>query len=130
MFKVDFRVGGWSYEPELDYVLLSGLVSGLAKVNRVLIERGGIPPLYGSGVVYVADPRGGQVWRDCVAIMQRGSADCKSLVAWRLAELEIAGVRADVALDWVTNRRGYRTYHVWLRTANGEEDPSRLLGMP
>lgn len=80
------------------------------------------PELYTSGVTFLRDPQ----WIGIPVILARRGADCKSLTAWRLAELWRKGVNAHPRVRRI--RDGL--WHVTLRLPNGsEEDPSRQLGM-
>lgn len=131
MFRAEMCLEAWSFTPEQDHAILSAMVMGFARVNRVILEANhGFPSLYGSGVRYIRDARGREVWRDCVSVYRNRGADCKSLCAWRAAELEIQRVPCQVEIIWgERDDSGLRTYHVRLRTARGIEDPSRILGM-
>jgi hypothetical protein len=59
-----------------------------------------VPPLYASGVVYKEDPPGEENWKDCLAVLKDGFADCDRLVAYRVAELNVAGIPADPVIKW------------------------------
>jgi hypothetical protein len=86
------------------------LLEGLIKVNEWHIRRAlrraqkglgyPIPPLYGSGVRYKEDPPGQENWKDCLAVLADGHGDCDRLVAWRTAELRVAGYQADPVIKW------------------------------
>src|SRR5262249_18336171 len=106
-----------------------------------------IPPLYASGVRYEEDPPGHEDWRDCWAVLQRGKGDCDQLTAWRVAELRVAGIRAEPVLKWqwipkavmiglgypaklLGGSPGVWMVHCLVRFPDGTtEDPSKLLGM-
>lgn len=87
------------------------------------------PALYQSGVRYRRDPD----WLDAFALLEYGEGDCKSLSAYRLAEL-IASGEDPAARLLVTGgplARGGGRYHVRILRSDGLiEDPSRRLGMP
>jgi hypothetical protein len=69
--------------------------------NRALQGKGNpIPPLYKSGVRYKEDPPGEENWKDCLAVMKDGHADCDRLVSWRVAELRAQGIQADPIIKW------------------------------
>lgn len=59
-----------------------------------------VPPVYASGVRYKNDPPGQENWRDCYAVLANGTGDCDNLVAWRVAELRAAGLRAEAKIKW------------------------------
>lgn len=105
-----------------------------------------ISPLYASGVRYAEDPPGREDWRDCLAVIKRGTADCDQLCAWRCAELRAAGVHAEPVIKWqhipreaalrlgyprsVVPEGGISMVHCCVRWPNGKiEDPSKILGM-
>lgn len=84
------------------------------------------PPLYDSGIYYCPDERGREVqWWDIPQILSHGCADCKGLVAYRIAELREAGYPA---VPYVTTDDG-SLFHVRVRSGSVIEDPSKLLGM-
>lgn len=83
------------------------------------------PKLKNAGVIY-----GRTVWWENIpAVLERGYGDCKSLSAWRTAELRHAGLAAKPVFRWVKNPDGYRDFHILVQTEGGFEDPSKELGM-
>ncbi len=112
-----------------------------------------VPPVYASGVRYKADPAGKEDWKDCLQCMIDGWADCDRLVAWRAAELRVAGIPAEPAVKWrhipkaiavtIMNPDGKPAYpasmvpdeglwlvHCSVKHPNGQiEDISKNLGM-
>lgn len=105
------------------------LTESLARWNQTMLPRWNLPPIYQSGVRYVA----AKVQRlpDAYAIKKQGFADCGPLAAWRAAELRAAGEPATLRIYWRPIRGGQRLFHAQVRRADGRiEDPSRLLGMP
>lgn len=105
-----------------------------------------IAPLYTTGVRYAEDAPGREDWRDCLAILERGTADCDQLCAWRCAELRAAGIKAEPVIKWqhiprnialqlgypsrVVPSGGLSMVHVLVRWPDGHiEDPSKILGM-
>lgn len=105
--------------------VLSALLEGLTRANELLIQRYGLPSLYESGVTYRREPRGRERWQLAPDTLRFGVGDCEDLATWRAAELRLDGVHA-----WpYVYRAGPRTLHVVVRTADGIEDPSRVLGM-
>lgn len=96
-----------------------------------------IPLLYRSRVVYRTSPCSVDTciddpWVDVVTALSRGFADCKSLVAWRIAELLVRNGEVAHAV-WTQTRlddAGATLFHVQVRRRSGQiEDPSALLGM-
>ena len=103
-----------------------------------------IPPIYTSGVVHRAREPGAIDWLDAPAVLQQRCADSEDLVAWRVAELRVAGCQAEPVIGRVSRdaliRQGVParllpTGDAWLmhcgvRMPDGRvEDPSRILGM-
>lgn len=89
------------------------------------------PKLYESGVRYRLEPPGVEDFTDLVVLMRRGWGDCAQLVAWRVAELRVAGEKATIRVTWVRNPdNGKRMFHIQVRREDGRiEDPSTRLGM-
>jgi hypothetical protein len=98
------------------------LLTGLVALNVAIMERYDLPPLYESGVRYREDRR---MWRHALAVLEAGRVDCKSLAAYRAAELIRKGADARV----VVNRTGRKTLHARVLVDGRIEDPSRRLGM-
>lgn len=105
-----------------------------------------VPPLMESGVRYKEDPPGEENWKDCYAVLADGHGDCDRLVAWRVAELRVAGINAEPVLKWQKVPRwmmiqsghppdqvpeeGIDMVHCLVRFPDGRvEDTSKLLGM-
>jgi hypothetical protein len=109
--------------------IVASLVDGLAEANLVFLNRKGLNgfELYKSGVKYQVMP---STWRDIPTCLMEGTADCKSLVAWRLAELRLKGEFAAVAHLVVQRRKKHAVFHVQIKRASGAiEDPSERCGM-
>jgi hypothetical protein len=89
------------------------------------------PGLYESGTTYVRDEKGVEDWQDCGEVLRRRKADCKSLVAYRVAELRIRhGIPAMAQYLWKDRPDGGSLYHIQVQYPDGTiEDPSRKLGM-
>jgi len=116
-------------------------VETLAAENEFfLLEYPTLPLLYESGVVYFdPDPNSEVPWMNALAVLNNRSADCKSLAAFRKAELWIRyRIKSVVEIvEYVTPTGSI--FHVLLRRATnpGEEvgphspteDPSTKLGM-
>lgn len=99
------------------------LLTGLVALNVGIMDRVELPPLYKSGVRYQEDAK---MWRHALAVAARGRADCKSLAAYRAAELIHRGRDARV----IVKRSGPRTLHARVLIDGVRiEDPSRRLGM-
>ncbi len=97
----------------------------MVAVNRVLIRKGLVAPLYQSGVRFKAEPPGVETFVDALTCKKVGHGDCAHLACWRCAECQQADERASLRIKWK-----HPSYHVQVRRANGSiEDPSRLLGM-
>jgi hypothetical protein len=96
-----------------------------------------IPTLYSSGITYEhtiteGDERYDANWKDCIQCIVTKKANCKSLVAYRIAELRLNGFKASYSLIQKINDDEDQTqdWHVQVRHADGTlEDPSALLGM-
>lgn len=97
----------------------------MVAVNRVLIRKRMLKPIYRSGVRFREEPKGVETFVDALTCQSRGHGDCAHLAAWRCAELQETGERADLRIKW-----NHPVYHVQVRRANRSiEDPSALLGM-
>lgn len=137
------------------------LLPGLIEVNKWHIRRSirraqkglgrPFPPLYLSGVRYKEDPPGEENWKDCPAVLKDGHGDCDRLVAWRVAELQVAGIPAEPIIKWqrvpknvmvslghpshMVPEEGINMVHVcvgfpgWQEDESLIEDPSKNLGM-
>ena len=127
--RIVFEIEGWSKNPEENADLIRSLVTGLAKVNYAILSRGGFPFLYDSGIFYQAEPPGVETWLDVVGCLRKGATDCNNLVAWRIAELWRSKVDAQPVVSYEPNEHGGYTYHVFIATEHGTEDPSVRLGM-
>lgn len=126
--------------------LARGFLGGVVVVNRCLLRKGLIPPLFRSGVVY-GEQLGPEEFPDALVTLRRGIGDCAPLSCWRVAELqELHDARIKAGLIHprtpppqltLYTREGPRTLtHVQVRHAPTEqfpagriEDPSRMLGM-
>lgn len=98
------------------------LLTGLVNLNVAIMEKYALSPLYSSGVRYHKDRK---MWRHALAVLDYGRADCKSLAAFRAAELITKGKSARV----IVHRTGPRTLHARVLSGGVIEDPSRRLGM-
>lgn len=101
-------------------------LDALAAVDELAIVRERLPGLYGGAIVYA--PELGEQFRYAGEVARSGWGDCDDLAAYRAAELRLAGDRS--ARPWpVPAVGGLTPGHVVVRTARGDEDPSRALGM-
>ena len=106
------------------------LLGALVKINRRVIRKAKLPPLYKAGVRYVRE-QGTENWQDALKTYRRGIGDCEDLACWRVAELLNNGKDARPFIRWRLDpaTKTY-IYHVMVMRANGQiEDPSRVLGM-
>jgi hypothetical protein len=133
--------------PEVAAIIGAILVTH-AQQNRLLMRRGGIPPLYSSGVRYQVEPWAGtmQSLRTCREALREGWAECKSLSAWLLAQYreqapdEFTASQYDIDVTWtdkpadplgiglVPHHGIVRIFHARVLHPSGKiEDPSRKL---
>jgi hypothetical protein len=97
----------------------------MVTVNRVLIRKKLVGPLYQSGVTFRKEPDGVETFVDALTCRRVGCGDCAHLACWRCAELQDSGESATLRIKW-----NHPIYHVQVRRADGRiEDPSRNLGM-
>ena len=101
---------------------LEALLTGLVNLNVAIMRRYRLPKLYKSGVRYKTD---GACWRNAIAVLENKKADCKSLAAYRAAELLLRGHNARV----IVHRSGPHTLHARVWVDGRIEDPSVRLGM-
>jgi hypothetical protein len=107
---------------------VEAMLHGLAKVCAVQLLGGRVRVgLYSSGVVYRREPLGREIWQSAWQTLMRGHGDCEDLVAWRVAELWVAGETGAMPKCYAP-RPGL--IHCVVRRASGKiEDPSKKLGM-
>ena len=122
----------WS--PTIDTAALDGetlnhLLPTLVNLNIDYLRAVGpdnVPPLYETRVRYIPDLFGRERWATIPHVYRRGCADCKSLCAWRVAELNVRGNNAKCG--WIET--GPQQYHIVVCHEDGSiEDPSLELGM-
>lgn len=108
------------------------LMRALVSINlHYLARHPETPTIYASGVRYERDRPGTEDWLTVDQILARRPrvADCKSLAAWRVAELQLRGERARAAWSKRCRDSGC-LYHIFVRRGDGRtEDPSEALGM-
>lgn len=118
-------------DPEYGELFILHLLEAQARIDMVWLNRHrNTPNIYSSGVIY----RETVEWQDIPSTISLGSGDCKTLAAWRVAELRIRNnVKCRPFIKWREWKDGFRLYHVLVRVEhNGRiifEDPSRRLGM-
>lgn len=121
------------------FISLRAVMHGCEMLYRVNVDEmmaygpAEIPPLYQTGVYYRSpNTKCGDVWQDARRVLERGYADCKSLAAYRAAELTVyhrIPAKPFVRRRWLED--GFALYHVVVVLFDGSfEDPSALLGMP
>jgi hypothetical protein len=113
-----------SSDEENSYVL-RGLLEMLIYQNLGYLRSHNVPSLYRSGVTYGRTT----IWEGIPALYKRGYGDCKSLTAALIAEYRKAGKRAVPTFRWKPRPDGYKDWHILVQTADGFEDPSKMLGM-
>lgn len=113
-------------EPEGVAGCIASLVEALAQVNMLYLKKNpGTPRLYLSRVKY-QETTG---WCDIPHLLETKRGDCKSLVAWRIAELRNLGKNAFVHVVY-TQLPDKELYHVKIcKGPSIFEDPSEMLGM-
>lgn len=114
--------------------MLRILLWALIGLNREYLKANpGTPSLYKSGVRYIREKEGQEIWSTIGGIIADGGADCEDLACWRVAELREQGIPARPA--WRHRRVRMPSgaeatlYHILVWTPKGFEDPSRKLGM-
>lgn len=135
--------------PRLIALAARGFLRGVVACNRVILRQAKasgqpLPGIYDSGVRWRREPWAGKFeeFADCATVLERGWGDCDDLAAWRVAELQEAGVPADFKIKWRIDPKTGRVklFHALVRvrpvldpktrTVTGPtEDPSRKLGM-
>ena len=107
--------------------ILKAYISGFALINQVFLRRFQVPRIYVSGIKYKDEnPDSDNPLMNCLEVIDRRGGDCKSLTAWRLAELWEDGIDARChVIDY-----GDGLCHVLIKHPNGfVEDISKNLGM-
>ncbi len=117
--------------PEVDNAwALQCLLDCLIELNCSYLKYGGnvrIPKLYDSGVYYKRT----QIWDTLPALYQRGFGDCKSLTAALIAQYTKERIECAPVFRFIRRADGSGSldFHILVQTANGFEDPSKVLGM-
>jgi len=105
--------------------VLNVLMKALVAIDEIYLKHHTVAPLYSTRVRYGRTNE----WEPIPALLARSYGDCKSLAAWRVAELRKQGKRAEIEFRWRERPNGVRDYHILVVTPDGREDPSRVLGM-
>lgn len=133
---------------ELDNALaLRALLDCMIRLNMAYHKEHQVPALYESGVTYgrteiwepvaalylpnkMQDANG--MWQPQGAMGGRRIGDCKSLATARVAELRLAGKKANPTFRFAKKRHSFGAllFHILVQTDDGWEDPSAKLGMP
>lgn len=133
MLKLEFRVSVSEDESSRDRVLKI-LLWALVDLNREYLRcNPRTPSLYKSGVRYIREREGEELWPTIGEVIRAGGGDCEDLACWRVAELREQGVDAHPA--WRHRKVQMPSgaiatlYHILVWTPKGFEDPSKRLGM-
>lgn len=120
--------------------VLRALIEALVVADwNYLLENPNTPALYDANLRYALKvrPAGLDSWQDIPQCIYLGSADCKDLSAWRIAELRNQGyddVFPRIKVSYHQDPKGIEptmtVYHVQVRIRDVIEDPSAILGMP
>lgn len=107
------------------------LTRALATIDYLFLKfHRDTPSLYQCDVVYRNQKWGDDQWWDIPTLIRMGKGACEDFVAWRVAELTLAGEAAKVDVITQQDNQGRVVYHVVVKRENGQiEDPSALLGM-
>jgi len=92
------------------------------------------PMLYKSGVRFIREKEGEELWPTIGEVIANGGGDCEDLAAWRVAELRVKGIPARPAwrhrLVRMPSGNEATLYHILVYIpGKGFDDPSRRLGM-
>jgi len=133
VLNIQFRIAVSEDEESRDRVLKI-LLWALVQLNREYIRMNpNTPRLYDSGVRFIREKEGEELWPTIGEVIRMGGGDCEDLACWRVAELLESGVAARPAWRHRQVRMpsgGLATlYHILVWTPKGFEDPSRTLGM-
>lgn len=112
--------------------LLSALATFADACERDLRAHPELPRLYKSGVRYLRELPGIEMWQLPSEAYALGVADCEDLSGWRRAELRVyeEDPAAGIHVDKKEMDEGGLLYHITVRRGDGSiEDPSKKLGM-
>lgn len=100
-------------------VAVGHLVEALAELDLLVLKRfSTAPALAAAGLRYVED----SPWADVASVLRTRVADCRSIAAWRIAELRKAGRQAKVHVVVYQDGR----MHVMVEADGRIEDPTSL----
>lgn len=105
--------------------VLRVLLDALTDINSAYLRTNAVPSLYRSGVRYGRTT----LWEPISALYARQYGDCKSLTAALVAEYRKQGIAATPVFRFRKRPDGRIDFHILVQTANGFEDPSKVLGM-
>ena len=122
--------GRWTRKSRVLALAIKPVLEALVRVDQLYLLTHQVPPIYESGVRYHDEPKDQiEEFAAIPLILQRGWGDCDDLAPWRVAELQNAGVKAKLRIQWKRYESG-KLYHIVVRMPDRSiEDPSRLLGM-
>ncbi len=114
-------------------ITLRALLDALIATDLAYLRFHKAPKLYNSGVRYGRTDE----WLRIPNVMRNGFADCKSLSAWKCAELTLQGYQARPVFRFQPRARsGIPDFHILIQTDSPEAKtdkgwmcPSRRLGM-
>lgn len=139
MLSLEFRISVSENEESRDRVMKILLWALIALNLEYLKMNPGTPSLYRSGVRFIRENEGEELWPTIGVILANGGGDCEDLAAWRVAELRERGIPARPAwrhrLVRMPSGQEATLYHILVyipkvgRIPAHLEDPSRLLGM-
>jgi len=112
-------------QPSAAAQCIAAFVEALILSNREYLRTHLTPPLYSCGVTYKESDE----WLDIPAILKRRAGDCKSLVAWRVAELRNTRREALLQVSLMCEGGFHVSIRKLVKGAVQDEDPSRFLGM-
>lgn len=112
-------------DPTVNALTLRALLECLIAIDLAFIRNHAASPLYDAGVVYGRTTE----WDAIPMLYHRRYGDCKSLTAALVAQYRASGIDAEPVFRFRTHSTGRTDYHILVQTANGFEDPSKVLGM-
>lgn len=128
---IDNRLVRTSFLIKQNSAIYLSLLGCLIKVNLWSLKKWSFPSIYQSGIHYVEEPIGSEIWQSIPALYLRRVGDCEDLVSARVAELKNYGYRANAKIVKVgRSQTGGRLFHFLVNNNGLIEDPSKILGMP
>lgn len=134
MLDLRFQISVSDNEQSRDRVLKILLWSLIGLNLEYIRMNPGTPKLFQSGVRFIREKEGEELWPTIGEIIKNGGGDCEDLACWRVAELRASGVPARPAwrhrLVRMPSGQQATLYHILVFIpGKGFEDPSRILGM-